>query len=136
MSDRALLLTLVLALLFFATDVSAQGEPKADETFFTEHVAPIFERSCLSCHNDKNRKGAYSLQTAPSALVEGIVEPGAPAPSYFLDLRTGKASEATGAALWVKGPPGLTIDSRNIPRYSNGLILTTAKGIQSWSPKE
>ena len=61
------------------------------------------------------------------------------APSYFLDLQTGRTTEATGSVLWTSVP---WYASRRMLRYSNGLILHhqatphTVHAIQCWSPKE
>jgi len=63
-----------------------------------------------------------------------------PAPSYFLDLQTGRTTEAPGSVLWTN-PPWYT--ARRILRYSNGLILlhqatprTTEHALQFWCPGE
>ena len=62
------------------------------------------------------------------------------APSYFLDLQTGRTTEAPGSVLWASVP---WYASRRILRYSNGLILLhqgtphmTEHALQCWSPQE
>jgi outer membrane protein assembly factor BamB len=60
------------------------------------------------------------------------------APSYFLDLQTGRTTEAPGSVLWTNIP---WYAARRILRYSNGLILlhqgqphSTVHALQCWSP--
>ena len=72
------------------TDRSAYAED-----LFRDRIAPILERRCVSCHNDRQQEGDFSLQTAKSALADGYIEPGDPESSHLLDLITpanGKAS--------------------------------------------
>ena len=72
------------------TDTSAYAED-----LFRDRIAPILERRCVSCHNDRQQEGDFSLQTAKSALTDGYIEPGDPESSHLLDLITpanGKAS--------------------------------------------
>jgi len=72
------------------TDRSAYAED-----LFRDRIAPILERRCVSCHNDRQQEGDFSLQTAKSALTDGYIEPGDPESSHLLDLITpanGKAS--------------------------------------------
>jgi mono/diheme cytochrome c family protein len=64
----------------------AAQEPAA----FFEQIAPIFERRCFSCHNDRDRKGGLSLESA-EALGKGgdsgeVVWAGDPESSYLLEL--------------------------------------------------
>ncbi len=66
----------------------------ADDVF-QQHIAPILERRCLSCHNDRQPEGDFSLQTANSAMADGYIEPGDPENSHLLELITpadGKAA--------------------------------------------
>lgn len=75
----------VLALTALCSAKAASAE---DLSFFENKVAPIFRQRCLSCHNDDERKGDFSLQTPKSALEEGFVEPGDSAESHLVDLIT------------------------------------------------
>lgn len=76
-------ITLVAAsLLFVWTQDSVADEP------FIERVAPILERRCLSCHDDTQRKGGFSLQTADSAFEDGYIEKDEAESSYLVDLIT------------------------------------------------
>lgn len=62
----------------------------ADPVDFRRDVAPILELRCLSCHNDRDHRGAFSLQSAQAAEKGGdsgqVIEPGDLASSYLLDL--------------------------------------------------
>lgn len=60
----------------------------AGEDFFENRVAPILQQRCLSCHNDAEHKGDFSLQTSASALQDGYVEAGNAAASHLVELIT------------------------------------------------
>lgn len=49
-------------------------------------VAEILSRRCLSCHNNAEQKGEFSLQTREAFLKADVVIPGDPDSSYLLDL--------------------------------------------------
>ncbi|MGI9471391.1 MAG: DUF1549 domain-containing protein, partial [Rubripirellula sp.] len=53
---------------------------------FEKAVAPIFERRCLNCHNDKQKAGDFSLETAESAFATDFMEPGNSDRSHLIDL--------------------------------------------------
>ena len=57
----------------------------ADDVFL-DRVAPLLERRCLSCHNENDRKGEFSLQTQQHLLDSGFVEPGRPDDSQLLNV--------------------------------------------------
>jgi hypothetical protein len=63
---------------------SENGANGAD--IFADKVARILQERCLSCHNDADRKGDYSLQTAQSALADGHIVPGDSAASHLVEL--------------------------------------------------
>ena len=56
------------------------------EDDFREHVAPILQRRCLSCHNDDQRKGDFSLQTIESAMADGYIEAGDSGASHLVEM--------------------------------------------------
>lgn len=58
------------------------------EDFFRDHVVPVLQRRCLSCHNDVQRKGEFSLQSAEAAFDDGYLEPGDSAASHLVDVIT------------------------------------------------
>jgi hypothetical protein len=97
--------------LFFASMA------RADDNLFTEKIAPILQQQCLSCHNDADSKGDFSL-SGPSDLAEsGYLDTGDVDASYLLDLVTpvdGKAEmpkdaeplspeEITALREWIAG---------------------------------
>lgn len=55
---------------------------------FVERVAPIFQQKCLSCHNDVDHKGGFSLQSRQSAFADGFIEAGSAANSHFVAVIT------------------------------------------------
>ncbi|MFH1299518.1 MAG: PSD1 and planctomycete cytochrome C domain-containing protein [Planctomycetota bacterium] len=64
----------------------------AEPVDFQRDVAPILHRHCLSCHNDRIRRGGLSLHSAQAADKGGesgsSIDPGDPSASYLLDLIT------------------------------------------------
>ena len=73
-------------LTFFILAVGFSLESQAEELFAP--VAKIFQRRCLSCHNDQERKGEFSLQSAEAALGEGYIEAGDAEASVLLEVIT------------------------------------------------
>jgi hypothetical protein len=74
--------------------VPAQAQSQGID--FESRIAPIFERRCVSCHNDDNRKGELSLQSATGLRAGGesgpvIVED--PAASLLLEYIVGDEPE-------------------------------------------
>ena len=67
-------ITLITATGLYADDV------------FRDRVVPLLERRCLSCHNERDRKGEFSLQTHPHLQDSGFVEPGKPDHSHLLSV--------------------------------------------------
>jgi len=62
----------------------------AEPVQFQRDIAPILQSRCLSCHNERDRRGGLSLHARPAMLQGGesgqIVAPGDPDSSYLLDL--------------------------------------------------
>ncbi len=63
-------------------------ESHGDDSLFLDHVAPIFQQRCLSCHNDAEHKGDFSLQTSVVAFKDGYLEAGDAAASHLVELIT------------------------------------------------
>lgn len=85
--QRRLLLTVVFLFYLPLPAVFAEVD-------FIEEVAPVLQRRCLSCHNDQDKKGEFSLQTADSAREDGYVVAGDAMASHLLEvisIRAGKA---------------------------------------------
>ena len=64
------------------------------EDLFRDKVAPLLERRCLSCHNDQQRKGGFSLQSVAAAMEDGYIEPGDAGASHLLDVITADGGKA------------------------------------------
>ncbi len=79
--------------------VAAPAAAAEADALFRQQVAPIFQRRCLGCHNQQDRKGKFSLQTRAAALAGGesgvVIHPGNPKASYLLDLITPADGEAS-----------------------------------------
>ncbi len=84
----------LLILALTCCSVSSGGAGLCAEDAFQERIAPVFQRRCLSCHNDRQREGEFSLQTAKAALADGYIEPGEPASSHLLKLITPENGKA------------------------------------------
>ena len=103
--------------------------------FFSERVAPVLEHRCLQCHNDGERKGGLSLQSAASLKKGGesgaAVKAGDAAASLLLEMVTGdkpempkkglplSAEEINSLRQWINAgaewPTGITLHDRQVP---------------------
>ena len=72
--------------------VRAQGKNSAASEFAA--VKHIFEHRCLSCHNDIDRKGDFSLQSQEALRESGYLSPGDAANSHLLAVVLTSAGEA------------------------------------------
>ena len=65
----------------------------ADDAYFRDKVAPIFERHCVACHQGEKPKGELSLATAGGLAKGGehgaVVEPGKPDESLLIEAISG-----------------------------------------------
>jgi cytochrome c553 len=70
---------------------------QADDKFFRERIAPIFESRCVRCHEGEKAKGGLSLVSARQLLKGGesgsVVVPGKPNESSLLDYVSGDKPE-------------------------------------------
>ncbi len=84
--------TVFAAALIFTLMASGGKSFSAEPVDFRRDVAPILHRHCLSCHNDRIRRGGLSLHSAQAANKGGesgpSIDPGDPTASYLLDLIT------------------------------------------------
>ena len=88
--------TFALACVAFA--IALHGNlSSAQETYFEKHVAPVFQRRCLSCHSTSDKKGRLSLQSAAAALKGGesgeVILSGDPESSLLLEYISGDEPE-------------------------------------------
>lgn len=73
--------------LLWVVAALALSLPATAQVNFVSDIAPIFQQRCLSCHNDREAKGDFSL-TSSSAVESGYVDPGDSASSHLLQLIT------------------------------------------------
>ena len=83
---RTIVATITLGCVLVGDSVALSAEP----VDFRRNVAPILRRRCLICHNDQDRRGGLSLQSAEMVGKGGdsgkVFEPGDAESSYLLDL--------------------------------------------------
>lgn len=106
------------------------------QDYFRDVIAPIFVENCLSCHNEQNHQGDFSLQTAKAFFAGGYVDRGTAESSHLIDLVTaidGKAempdegnalSDKQVVALrkWIDSgaawPAGFRLEDRGVRDFS------------------
>lgn len=89
---RILLLIVVGSYVLPGDAVRAQdGKSAASEFAAVKH---IFEHRCLSCHNDFDRKGDFSLQSQEALRESGYLSPGDAADSHLLAVVSAVDGEA------------------------------------------
>lgn len=92
MNIRLILVSLV-AIVVNSIALSTNGA----EDDFSPKVAAIFERRCISCHNDNDREGELSLQTEAALRSGGesghVIDLGDPATSLLLEYVSGDDPE-------------------------------------------
>lgn len=118
----------------------------ANDSLFAERIAPLFASRCLGCHNDLDRKGGFSLETAEGFLAAEAVVAGDPAASWLVDLvvsadGAAPAMPKTGAYLtaeevadlreWIAAgahwPEGLRIEEPVVNRFDWWSLQPLAK---------
>jgi len=92
----------------------------AAEPPFAE-VARIFSRNCLGCHNDSDRHGDLSLQTAPAVAASGFLQPG-DVTSPLLTVVTSDGNE----------PPLMPKDAEPLPADDIALLRSWIESGASW----
>jgi formylglycine-generating enzyme required for sulfatase activity len=68
----------------FILVITASGTMAAVD--FAADVQPILVEHCLKCHRKDYKKSDYKLETRADALAEGIIVPGNPGKSPFIEL--------------------------------------------------
>ncbi len=88
------LLTTIL-LVFGVTLARAQEEKKPPKITFDDHVKPIFQQKCFSCHNPDKKSADLDLTTYTNLMQGGasgaVIEPGDASASYLYELVTHEA---------------------------------------------
>jgi Skp family chaperone for outer membrane proteins len=85
-----------IAVTLVATCVLVPAQALSEDNVFETRIAPIFERRCVSCHNDDDRQGQLSLQSAAGLRAGGESGPvidADPAASLLLDYLIGDEPE-------------------------------------------
>src|SRR5262249_51326821 len=123
--------TLLAVFTICCTALSAAAEPTAAPDY-NAHVAVIFKRYCVGCHNASDKEGQLVLDRYASVLAGGedgaVIVPGKSVESRLIQVLTGKAepamppegndapnaAEIATLAAWVdggaKGPEGAEPD--------------------------
>ena len=73
-------------LILIACQAAGAQRIAADEAAFRKKVAPIFQRRCLSCHNEDDFKGDLPLETRARIGEAGVVVPGDPGSSHLFKM--------------------------------------------------
>ncbi|MEM0926909.1 MAG: c-type cytochrome domain-containing protein, partial [Planctomycetota bacterium] len=63
-------------------------DPAADESRFTNEVAPLLERRCLSCHRKGVAEGGFSLSGRTALIESGYVDVDDVDSSHLLEVVT------------------------------------------------
>jgi hypothetical protein len=89
---------------------AGSGVVGAEPVDFRREVGPVLQRRCVGCHNDRDRRGGLSLQSAKAATLGGesgtVIEVGDADSSYLLELLT----PTDGAAEMPKGEAPLAAE--------------------------
>lgn len=92
---------------------------------YEDHISPIFEQSCLNCHNPDKKKGDLDLSSYPATMTGGsggkVVVPGDGASSKLYTVTTGMTEP-------VMPPEGSKIDKKAadlIRAWIDGGVLET-----------
>jgi hypothetical protein len=75
-----------LVFLFATIGVLLRDSTVIADDVFRDKIAPLLERKCLNCHNTREHKGEFSLQTAMQFQSSGFVTSGKPDESHLLTL--------------------------------------------------
>ena len=78
----------VLLLMGFVLWTSVSAEGADDRSSFEEDVAPILARRCFSCHNERDQKGDFSLETISDALENELIVRGEIDESSLIEMIT------------------------------------------------
>lgn len=103
---------------------AAPAAPKTErEKIYAEKIAPLMERSCVSCHNTRKAKGGFRADSL-AGLVKGGKEEGA-------GITWGKAKESS---VYLLSAASRNEEMAMPPRKSSKPALTAAEleTLKSW----
>lgn len=107
------------------------GLAEGEKVTFDDHVFPIFEKSCLNCHNPDKAKGGLDLSSYPGTLKGGsggkIVEAGDSSSKLLAVVR--RTSEP------VMPPEGDAIPSSDIKILESWIVGGLLENLQSEAKK-
>jgi len=101
------------------------------EDLFRDRIAPILERRCVTCHNDQQKAGDFSMQSAESAFAGGYIEAGDIESSYLIDLITPE----NGKAAMPKDASPLSDDERQLLKDWIAAGANWPEGLQLHEPQ-
>ncbi len=121
-------------LLSFSTCLAADA-PGGEKITYQDHVRPLLENKCFSCHNPDKKKGDLDM-TSFAALMAGggggaIVDPGNAAGSRLITTTTKKEEPY----MPPEGDPLASKDIEILSKWIAGGVLETASSIAKASTK-
>ena len=147
---------LTLCCAAIVSSASAADAPTAPS--YNDHVAPIFKKYCVGCHNAADKEGALVLERYAALLAGGengaVVTPGKSGESRLVLVLTGKAkpamppedkekpteAEIATLAAWIdagaKGPDGAEPDPKHLvtPKIKPRGAVSEAIAAVAFSP--
>src|SRR3954471_12026402 len=88
----------VISSLAAEVDISKLPPPAAREVDFSKEIRPLFENTCLKCHNPEQAKGKLLLDTREHALKGGeegpVLIPGESGKSLIVHLTAGLVEDS------------------------------------------
>ncbi len=86
--------TALIAIILALGGIGIANNSSRAEDLFDNRIAPLLERRCLSCHNDSQHEGDFSLQSSQTAMADGYIVPGDIEGSHLLQLITSENGRA------------------------------------------
>ncbi len=90
--------TLLVALIAVCGSAFAAEEKTAPKTTYDDHVKPILQQKCFSCHNPDKKSADLDLTTYTNLMQGGasgtVIEPGDATASYLFELVTHESEPA------------------------------------------
>src|SRR6476646_7862367 len=125
MKKSPLITALALSLGF---SVSAQDKP-AEKITYADHVRPLLENKCFSCHNPDKKKGDLDLTSFAGAMAGGgsgaVLNAGDPEGSKLL----GTVTKKTEPYMPPEGSPLSAAEVEVIAKWVQGGLLETKSSL-------